>query len=489
MIKRCLKNEKILGILSLLLVLLYPCTFMYFQNIGEGNFVEIFEALIIFGLLATVIAIISFSFLRNFSDSIFYTQVAMLILMNFNTILGMIKKCLPGTRKAYFFLATIILGVILLVVLKKKNVDTKSFNKIIGIVFGLLILFNFITSVPEIINKVSHGKETMISDDLVNAQFDNTPNVYYLFYDEYGGFENLERYYAYNNAEFEDFLKEEGFNISYRSHNTESLWTSTILPNLLNLSYVASDEEYSVTNFAKIKNCAMFQLFSNNGYQVNLVNHHNQLETEGCNVLNTGKRSETLSTYILENSIWLEVLDLKGWVSINIIGVETDYARVLKNTLSVTENCVDKISKRHPTLTVSYICAPHHCFVLNENGQGISSEFELDYEDKNIYLGQLKYITKSIETTIKNIKEKDPDALIIIQSDHGMRLPMWMEEYYGVGPYEEVERLYMQNIINCVYYQGEKIEMEGLSGINTLRKTFNQVLGTDFEMLEAVYMD
>ena len=42
----------------------------------------------------------------------------------------------------------------------------------------------------------------------------------------------------------------------------------------------------------------------------------------------------------------------------------------------------------------------------------------------------------------------------MIQSDHGMRYPMWMEVYHDAGPYDkETERLYMQNVINCVYYK------------------------------------
>ena len=44
-------REIIKKILSLIIVLLYPCMFMYFQNIGEGNFLEIFEAVLVFIIL------------------------------------------------------------------------------------------------------------------------------------------------------------------------------------------------------------------------------------------------------------------------------------------------------------------------------------------------------------------------------------------------------------------------------------------------------
>ena len=44
---------------------------------------------------------------------------------------------------------------------------------------------------------------------------------------------------------------------------------------------------------------------------------------------------------------------------------------------------------------------------------------------------------------------------------------------------------YMQNILNCVYYKGETIDIEGENGINTLRRTLNYVFGTDYEMLDS----
>ena len=64
----------------------------------------------------------------------------------------------------------------------------------------------------------------------------------------------LNIYYDYDNQEFSDFLTQRGFNISYGSHNTESIWTSTIVPNILNLSYVASDDITHIDNMARSEN-------------------------------------------------------------------------------------------------------------------------------------------------------------------------------------------------------------------------------------------
>lgn len=480
------KIQRIVGIISLAVTILYPCFFMYFQNIGEGFFREIGEAVFKFALLACVILFAAFVVLRNFINSVLYTELAMLVLMNFNGILAGIRNLIPNTKKVYFFAIVAVLGILLLFLLRKKK-DIFEPTLIIGALFAVLILINFIPAVPAIMNKMENKNITVSGEGIADKVFEGEkPNVYYLFFDEYAGFACLERYYEYGNEEFDRFLQEKGVNVSYRSKNTESLWTSTILPNLLNLSYVASDLEYSVDNFAKTENALMYQLFANNGYSINMINHTGQLYTTGCNMLDEGVGSEDLSDYILEKSIWLEIEQLRSWYMLNVKHIdETDYGLILKNTLNIMQNCADETDGRQPTLTISYICSPHTYFALDEDGHRINYELGTDWSNKSVYLDQLKYVTKCIQNTITNIIEKDPEALIILQSDHGARYPYWMQENHDGPEYDaSVENEYMQNILNCVYYKGEEIEIEGMTGINTIRTALNYVFDTDYEMLE-----
>jgi hypothetical protein len=57
-------------------------------------------------------------------------------------------------------------------------------------------------------------------------------------------------------------------------------------------------------------------------------------------------------------------------------------------------------------------------------------------------------------------------------------------EWESYDPY--VENPYMQNTLNCVYYQGETFDIEGETGINTLRKVFGQVLGAQLPPVPPV---
>ncbi len=56
-------------------------------------------------LILAVVLLVAFSVLfRNIRKAFLTSEIALLLFMNFNTILGAIKKIIPGMRKAYFFL-------------------------------------------------------------------------------------------------------------------------------------------------------------------------------------------------------------------------------------------------------------------------------------------------------------------------------------------------------------------------------------------------
>ena len=103
----------------------------------------------------------------------------------------------------------------------KRVADGMIALKIIGLVFTILIVINFVSAIPAITNRY-FSEKTVGSDDAITAfKFEDTkPNVYYFIYDEYGGYENLQRYYDYDNGSFYDDLKAAGVNVSYSSRNT-----------------------------------------------------------------------------------------------------------------------------------------------------------------------------------------------------------------------------------------------------------------------------
>ena len=231
----------------------------------------------------------------------------------------------------------------------------------------------------------------------------------------------------------------------------------------------------------------LFRTFADNGYQLNLINHLNYFGAEGCHVLTHKQSPQTISDFLLANSVYSQSGEIKKELNrfIKADYVE-NYTGPLFDALEAEKTCWQDVGDG-PTFTLGYIQSPHAPTILDKNGNLVDNYTHVGWQwDRHeLYLGQLEFISSEILEIVDNIQEHDPNAMIIIQSDHGSRQA---NHYYNMGIWDtfdpKVENLFMQNTLNCVYYQGERFSIEGLTGINTIRTILNQVYGTDYEMIE-----
>ena len=106
----------------------------------------------------------------------------------------------------------------------------------------------------------------------------------------------------------------------------------------------------------------------------------------------------------------------------------------------------------------------------------MSSKHRRDWDDVHYYADQYEYICNQMQTAIDNILSVDPEAVIVLQSDHGVR------GGYFVGEGLEVELDDQRRILNAVYFGGEPVDIEGLDSVNTMRLVMS-MLGGDFPPL------
>ena len=114
-----------------------------------------------------------------------------------------------------------------------------------------------------------------------------------------------------------------------------------------------------------MKNPKLYQIFKTNGYTINLINHTQFLDEDGCNVIATSDVVDTISTYILQKSIFQLIKDYKA----EQIETSTDtqyYVSDLKNILNTMQTCYKMVDKEKPTLTIGYVSCPHPPFVIDE---------------------------------------------------------------------------------------------------------------------------
>ena len=474
-----------LPVASILLVCLYPCAFLYFQNAGEARAVDMLPFFGIFLLTAAVIFLAADVILRNVARAAVLCDLAMLVVINLTMVCNGIKKLLPGFHNRIFLLlaAAVLLGLLVLLARKKPNMTAAC--GLIALMFGSMILLGGFTAAPTLLAEASYHRETVPLEELSNLTFSGEKrNVYYMIFDEYGGSENLLRYYDYDNEEFLTALEERGFSVSHSSRNTESPWTVTLVPNLVNLQYVTSDNVPVNNRLEWLEEPMLYQLFRANGYRINLVNQNGFLGETGCRVLTRDQREETISAYLYENSVFCQIPGLKGFLEKQVLhrGENADY-RALEDAVQAMIGCWKAADG--PTLTVCYVIAPHAPFLFDESGTPTDKEDYYERRRPELYLAKLYYINQAILEAVDNIRQHDPDAVILLQADHGSRLPGHLVEQYG-GPWydPEIEIPYMENVLNCVYVPGDGVDAEGESCINTARKTLSYVFGLNLEPLE-----
>lgn len=468
-------------LLSLAATVIYPCLYLYFKNINLVLLKDVVFTTLMFLLNGIVIFGIAYLFLRNVSKSFLIANLSMLGLLTFNTLENLITKLFP-----FFYYWHMVFGLLSVIILlgilikwKTSNIVAVKVNQVTAAVFGGLILLNAIMAIPSIIKIASKEKISTDSPQTQIGTTDKKVNVYFFIFDEYSGLDALQRYTGYDNTLFYESLESLGFNVSPHSRNY-SPSTNVEIPNLLNLSRILTEENY--TNSARAQSLeypALFRLFTENGYEINLIDDQGFLpkEVKGVDFTYSPKNNltkvETFQTVMIKQSVYHPLL----------AGVDENRLDEINTLFEEAEKSA--IKKKSNLLTFGYIMAPHLPWVVDENGNPINANERSNWKDPSVYLGQVKFVSTKILSLVNEIIEQDPDSVIILQSDHGLRLPIHLKKWYGEEIQdEELELYYQKNVLNAVYYKGQPLDIEGLSGINTLVTTFNNLFGINLPLEE-----
>lgn len=465
-------------VLSMLLVCFYPCAFLFFQNAGEARSRDMLPFFGIFLLTAALIFLVADLMLRNVSRAALLTDLAMLVVIHFNMICTALKKLLPGFRDMMLLALCAAALLLLLVLMMKKKPNMTVLCGLISLAFGAMLLIGGITAAPALISAARYQRQEL-PEDLSGQVFSGEKrNVYYMIFDEYPGPESLSRYYDTDNEAVFTALEQRGFSVSRTSRNRESCWTVTLIPDMLNLNYVTNDQVEINNRLEWLEKPALYQLFWNNGYEVNLVNHEDFLNDAGCNLLTRNQTQETISVYLYQNSIFCLIPGLKGEIEARVLhSGPNGKVLALENACSAMIDCWEA-ARNGSTLTVCYLAVPHAPFLFHRDGSLTTPEEYYDWQQPELYLTKLQYISEKLLEAMDGIQKNDPEAVIILQGDHGARTPGHLVNEFG-GPWfdTEAEIPYMENVLNCVYVPGQTVDIRGDSCINSLRKTLDQTFG------------
>jgi hypothetical protein len=454
---------------------------MYFHNVGVSYFRDIWRVGGIYLLLGAVLFAGYALGLRSSNKGAICASITVLLFAYFALIEAGILKIVPSLY--YWHVALLVLFVlghiVWLIGTKTKGVSLKKANILILGIFAGLILVNFAMAAPTIVRKVQSATTGASAADASNTAGNATdkklPNVYFLIFDEYGGFENLQRYCDYDNSAFYDQLERLGFNVSKASHGASSQ-TIVEVPNLLNLEYVnipsyIDPDTPDTKRLEKLKNPYLYQLLREKGYTLNIADAWNFLDNDGAKYFMKSEYSSMEGTseyYTVQNSAFYPFY--KYVMSAKI--------EELENLHSAFNYIIFSSKLQSNNLfTIGYYLAPHPPWFVDENGHAIDVADRYNV-NANPYLGQLKYVNKKIVETVEQLILNDPNCVIMLMSDHGYRKPAYLGLANNPDNIKEfnTELYFMSNTLNAVYYQDETMDIEDLSNMNTLIGVLNKLL-------------
>lgn len=354
------------------------------------------------------------------------------------------------------------------------------------------------TDLSAVQEEIAGKKDELMALDLSYGQ----PNLYFFIFDEMGCFAEVEKYYDYDTSEFQEFLTENHINYSLTSHST-SRHTKESISAMLN-AVKPEGQRYDYYDFGK--NNLVRQALEKHGYQLFRLNEINKVF---CNVDNlftslshggvTARTEDGLTSEDIayENSILSLLLERSKesdyTVSDQLLTTEEilatkgyevlqpySYKYLVQSILSyfdyfeTPENLIPNAGLGFLT----YATTTHVPLLFQADGNiPEERERQRNWRDPEVYLGAYEFTLSHIKRIFSNILENDPDSIIIVMSDHGVR-------YHTEGTLKmefEISEEDATNISNMIYYRGIDLNIEGISSLDTIRLLLN-LLGEDVEM-------
>ena len=473
----------------------YPVLFVYSHNAAEASLSQIWLSLGLFTAAAAFFFLLFAAAARNAVAGGLAAMAAM-ALTAFWRPAEEIARNLWWSLRYWHLVPLALAGCWALAVALPKaerrwSLPLARARTVLCVLFSLLVVYNFVLAAPALWDKMRTATFRDKAAEPVPMQAaaqEDLPNVYLIILDEYAPFAMAEKYYGYYPVEFEAFLKMHRFNISTNSHNS-SFYTQEVTAGLIGLEPPEEITKYTLTTdgrfgkfvtgssdqnavYAKSK---LMYFFKSRGYTVKVATMLGEVfnmdtprlycdEYFQLPLNQRGKSWEnTVTSTVLERSA-LEPIQymLHAHVDVNY------YNRMVEGIFNWIQKSVQNTP---PRFLWAHVICPHGPYLFESDGrwrQEPGSE-----ADPQNYLKQYQYITMRITEVLTTLIAKNPNIVIMLMSDHSAR------QKYTLPVVD------MSHIFNVVYYRGELLDVEGLSGLDTELLVLNRLFGTSFPIVRG----
>lgn len=498
MIEEKKENKKSNGVKKIfayhpLLVALAPIISFYDHNKDIASSAYLIKPLLISLVVSAIVFFILNLFIKNHKKSALVVSSYIILFFLYSSYAELFK--FVDSKVDYNSLAIVVsiflcLGILFLVAKSNKNFD--AISKYLNI-FSLIIVLMPISSIGYYNYSSSQNKNLPVLLEEGKNEEENTtlnkPDIYYIILDGYARQDVLKELYNYDNSDFTNWLKNQGFFVAEKS-TSNYIQTYLSMTSSLNIDYLDKLTKIELDSTdrkwlkEKLKNNYVYDFLKAKNYTFvgvppTWTGNYDNVKAD-IEVKHKFKNNDF--DILIINSTPLRIF-------INKESILKDY----KEKIEFTFNELQKISLlEQNTFIYAHFLMPHPPFVFYKNGDlkndiGCGKDGNHYFQDcpgeknyKQGYIDQLQYTNTKVKETVEYILENSKEEpIIILQSDHG---PGSMLDWESLEKTNLNERF---PILNAYYVPTTTKELlsEDVTPINSFRIIFNSVFNNDFEIL------
>lgn len=459
----------VMSYFPVLVASMYSLVFLLCKNISEVTINDLIFPVSIMLLVSAGTYLMFVLLFRDVDRSVFCAALVSLVFANYKLLHQLFSFFFPGLR--YWHFAGILLftmGWLFFFYRKYISIDVVAIiNQVLMLVFTGLILVNGISSMPHIIDRVKAQSSRESGEvSLIDTQKKSEgPNFYHFIMDEFSAPEIMKTYYDYDPSWFFEWLEEKGFAVGHNNRN-ETIDTTTILTNLMNLDYIVDNGTPSTERERLRKDAVLPKYLKGQGYEIiGLGSAYDEFnvgeETVKAKAVTVGGKS--FEYLFFDNTVVYPFIS-----SVNI-----EERNKILNAFEWFED--EENLSGNGKYVLTYLLLPHEPFFFDENGGFVDETNHNNWKDKQYYLGQYIYCCKMLQQAIGRIVENDPHAVIMLHSDHSARAADDYELYLKWIGIHDARRC-----VNAVYFGGEEFQnIDEISSLNTMRAVLTRLFDTE----------
>ena len=489
---------------------LYSVVFLYANNLKEYRLSVIVTPLVIAFCFAGIVFLLSKLFVKNIEKSALISSLIIVVSLSYQRLLDFTKNLditlgslQISNEQIVPVLCLLILGLSVGRIMKYKK-SLLAVNKFVTILTLVLLLFSLFKAISYEVKtqrlwKTPQKPVTKIEKKGVATK--NSPDIYYIIFDRYGGKKSLQEQLNFDNTPFLSFLENKGFYVATES-TTNYPKTFLSLASSLNLEYVdylteqteggkSSDE--SLAN-PLIENNKALKFLKEKGYSyVHMGSWWTPTATnKNAEVVFTREKpgyfnADEFTTGFLNTTIIAPILKsvFREPTAVSKYPQNNNHRSIIYYQFETFKK-IPKIPG--PKFVFAHILLPHEPFVLDKNCNPLSEEIVFKRTHQENYIDQIQCANKKIEELVAMIlKESKTSPIIILQADEGpfpMNSMVNSKQSWATATTQALEEKFP--ILNAYYFpEASKTASlyPSITPVNSFRVLFNSYFGTNYELL------